>query len=228
MCSFFCVAQTLEGNARAALLWLMLAQLIDGLDGPLARGYEVREHVPVLSGYVLDLIVDFTTCVFAPVIFAWQFGLLGGGAPELVLLGLVLVTGALWHSRDDLETRDLWFRGFPAAWNFVFTVFWIASTPTTVNVIVTIVLIGLTIAPWYKVPHVSGAPQFRNLTVTVSLLGIGAMTVLIIEAEPPMHHLLVGLVFAWVVYYFAIGVWRSLQPDEIFDRPAHDAAVDSA
>lgn len=218
LCSFFAVVTALSDEPRAALLWLMIAQVVDGIDGPLARGYDVVRNVPVLSGHTLDLVVDFTTCAFVPVVFAWQFELLPSPW-DLPLLGLVLVTSVLWFSRDDIETRDLWFRGFPTAWNLVFTFFWVFSFPPGAAIPVTIVLCVLTLTPWFKVPHVLGAPQFRLPTITLSIVGMVMLTLLVVDPDTELRPVAVSLIATWVIYYFAIGLWRSLQGDEIIDAP---------
>ncbi len=219
LCSFFAVVTALSDEPQAALIWLMIAQVVDGIDGPLARGYDVVRHVPVLSGHTLDLVVDFTTCAFVPVIFAWQFELLP--TPwDLPLLGLVLVTSVLWFSREDIETRDLWFRGFPTAWNLVFTFFWVFSFPGEVAVPVTFALCVMTLTPWMKLPHVLGAPQFRVPTITLSIIGMVMLSLLVIAPDTPLRPVAVSLILTWVVYYFAIGLWRSMQGDEIVDAPS--------
>ena len=46
--------------------WLGAALIIDGIDGPLARRFDVARLQPDWSGDTLDLVVDFTTYVFVP------------------------------------------------------------------------------------------------------------------------------------------------------------------
>ena len=41
--------------------WLGVALIIDAIDGPLARKFDVVRLQPNWSGEVLDLVVDFTT-----------------------------------------------------------------------------------------------------------------------------------------------------------------------
>ena len=48
-----------RGDARLALIWLGVAMIIDGLDGPLARRFEVAKHTPQIDGAVLDHVIDF-------------------------------------------------------------------------------------------------------------------------------------------------------------------------
>jgi len=47
-------------------LWLGVAVIIDGIDGPVARHLGVAELLPRWSGDTLDFVVDFTTYVFVP------------------------------------------------------------------------------------------------------------------------------------------------------------------
>lgn len=223
--AFLTVTSSVLGHPREALLWLMAAQIVDGVDGPIARKLETSRHVPVLSGLVLDLIVDFCTCVFAPVLFAWQFDLLPSGW-ETPLLALVLITSVLWFSRDDIETRDLWFRGFPTGWNLVFTLYWVVDLPDPVVIGVTLLLCVLTITPWYKVPHVMGAPQHRPVTVGLSVIGLIATVILIIDRDSPLRPACLAVMAVWVLWYFGVGLWRSLQGDEVLPDP--EAAPSSA
>ena len=47
-------------------LWLVVAFFVDGLDGPLARKYDVKKFAPEYDGVLLDLIIDYLTYVFIP------------------------------------------------------------------------------------------------------------------------------------------------------------------
>ena len=57
-------------------LWLGVALVVDGIDGPLARAFKVAEALPRWSGETLDLVVDFTTYVFVPAYAIAASGLL--------------------------------------------------------------------------------------------------------------------------------------------------------
>ena len=46
---------------------------MDGLDGTLARKYEVKEMLPHFDGSVLDLVIDYLTYVFIPAIFIYRY-----------------------------------------------------------------------------------------------------------------------------------------------------------
>src|SRR5690242_11315823 len=100
----------------AMFWWLGVALVIDGVDGPLARRFDVVRLQPDWSGDVLDLVVDFTTYVFVPAYAIAASGLM----PPLIgsLLGVaVAVTGALYFADRRMKSADNHFRGFPGLWN---------------------------------------------------------------------------------------------------------------
>lgn len=39
----------------------MVAKVIDGIDGPVARYVNVKKYTPVIDGNALDLVVDYVT-----------------------------------------------------------------------------------------------------------------------------------------------------------------------
>ena len=115
---FVALNAVIDGDARAAIVWLVVALLLDGIDGPIARKLEVRKRIPHLNGNSLDLIIDYFTCTIIPVAFLCKFDVLP--SKTVGPLGFaILFVSALWMSRDDQETEDGWFNGFPAEWNMI-------------------------------------------------------------------------------------------------------------
>ena len=43
-----------DGKPKLAMIYLLITQIIDGIDGPIARQYDVKSTVPKIDGYVLD------------------------------------------------------------------------------------------------------------------------------------------------------------------------------
>ena len=76
------------GDWSLMFLWLVVAFAVDGIDGPLARRYDVKANAPRFDGVLLDLIIDYLTYVFIPAFALFQSGLLpeafgfGGSAPS--------------------------------------------------------------------------------------------------------------------------------------------------
>ncbi len=64
--SMFAMLAAVEEQWSLMFLWLVVALFVDGIDGPLARRYEVERNWPNYDGVLMDLIVDFLTYVFIP------------------------------------------------------------------------------------------------------------------------------------------------------------------
>lgn len=126
----------LDGSARLAVIWLLVAQLIDGIDGPLARRLLPDDATTRFDGYVLDLVIDFVTCVLVPAAFLWQFGLVPHDRYGMLVVAIMLLGSALWFSRTDQMSDDGWFRGFPSAWNMVIPTLWILGGSHLVCILV--------------------------------------------------------------------------------------------
>src|SRR5699024_10216730 len=100
------------------VLWLFLvAMLIDGTDGFLARLVRVKEVLPGFDGALLDNIVDYLTYAFAPMVLLWSAGLLPDGWLGGVVAAVPLLASCVQFSRADAKTEDHFFLGFPSYWN---------------------------------------------------------------------------------------------------------------
>ncbi len=171
------IIAALDGSPRAVILLLVLAQIIDGVDGPLARRYDIRNVIPKYDGYILDLVIDYVTCVLVPAVFAWQFAVVSHGPLGEIAIALMLVTSAMWFSRTDMMTDDHWFRGFPGVWNLVVPTLWLLSTPSPVAAIVIIGLSALSMTD-VEFAHPIQAAQWRRPNIAFIALWVTTMTVL--------------------------------------------------
>ena len=140
----------LEATWRAewglALLWLLAALAVDGIDGTLARWARVKEHAPRIDGEAFDLIVDYLNYVFVPAIFIWRAGLV----PETLALPLtasILLSSMYVFVRRDMKTEDNYFRGFPALWNVVAFYLFAAQPGPAAGAVVVAVLALASFAP---------------------------------------------------------------------------------
>lgn len=191
----------IDGNVRAALIWLLVAQVIDGVDGPLARALRVQTFVPRLDGYALDLVVDFVTCVVVPVAVLYRFDLLPPGL-SLAANGLIMFTTALWFARTDMCTDDHWFNGFPGVWNLVVPSLVLLGTSRWTNLVV---VVGFSLLSLTKVKfvHPVRVDEGRRLTLAVTAVWLGSMTwatVAYPDVPPECHTIMLvaPLYFAWL------------------------------
>jgi phosphatidylcholine synthase len=213
ICALFGFVAIFNHHPRSALVWLLVAQIIDGVDGPLARGLDVSKYVPVIDGNVLDLIIDYLTCVVVPVIFMLEFEIFPRRI-EVGIAGLILFTSVLWFARRDIETKDNWFRGFPTGWNLVATSLWLLNFSQWTNTIIAAIFVALTMSN-VKFFHILRSPQFRKVTISLTAVFLIDMTVMVLA--PIDHHHAFGksIIITWMIYYFAMSIWRSMQGDEL-------------
>lgn len=198
------------GNGRAALLLLVAAFVVDGIDGPLARRVRVSDVLPDIDGETLDLVVDYVTYVFVPVAFIYRFELLPNG---LVALGcaLVLLSSLFLFSNRNMKSGDMFFVGFPSIWNLVILYMYVLKSSVVVNALIVFVFAGLTFVP-IKTVHPMRVQMFRPLTIAVSGVWL-LLTVSLLWLDPDRSPLLewiwVGAGFYFVVVSGLRTFWGS-------------------
>ena len=68
-----------KGDWPQMFFWLVIALIVDGIDGPLARRYDVTRYWPTYDGVLMDLIIDYLTYVFIPAYALFMSGLCPAG-----------------------------------------------------------------------------------------------------------------------------------------------------
>lgn len=203
----------IDGRIRDGLLWLLLCQVIDGIDGPLARRIDIEIHVLKIDGNILDLVVDYVTCVIVPVAFLATTNLLPKNL-EALLITLILMTSALWFARCDQETNDYWFNGFPASWNLVVPSFILLDTSQTQVLFFTIGFALLSLTN-FKIPHLTKVKHLRSVTLPLSIIYLLGLTYLSWNygANPnsELQMLAQFILIAFPVYVLVISTIRSLR-----------------
>lgn len=206
---FLALEAVVNGRIRRALIWLVVCQVLDGIDGPIARKLDVRLRTPHIDGHVLDLVVDYVTCVVVPVVLMIHLRLVPDNL-SIAVAGAILVSSALWFARTDQETDDGWFRGFPGMWNIVIPSFVILDTSphSVVAVCAAGCILQLTSVEF---PHILRAPALRRLTVAVTVLYF--TTFIALSADYPHgNRVLRGVILVAPLYLGFIVVWRTFFP----------------
>lgn len=207
ICGMLGIIAVSDRQPREAILWLAVAMVLDGIDGPVARAWYVRENVPRIDGYTLDLVVDFVNCIVIPVIFLHQFHMLPTGA-SLYIGAFVLFMSALWMSRTDQMTPDHWFNGFPCEWNMIVPSLYLLRADTWAVAIVCVLLTLTQLTNW-KFVHPMQVRRFRPLTVTVTVLWLATVLTLT-GLYPDAPDGLIVLLMACPLYIIGIGIWRTI------------------
>lgn len=209
LAGFLALQAAFDDDIRGALVWLVVCQVLDGIDGPIARRFDVTVHVPNIDGRVLDLVVDYVTCVVVPTVLLINLEL----APSRLsspLAAVILISSALWFARVDQETDDAWFRGFPAMWNIVVPSFLILGTSQGAVAVICAAGCALQLSN-VEFPHIVRAPAMRRLTVAITVVYFSVFVAL--SATYPRSNSGLRLVVLVAPVYIAfIVVWRAFFP----------------
>lgn len=200
----------IDGRVRDSLIWLIVCQILDGIDGPIARKLDVVIHAPWLSGVVLDEIVDYFTYVIIPVMFLLNTNMMPEQY-ETFVAGLILLTCAIWWARTDHKTDDSWFVGFPCMWNLVVISFLLLKTPPDLVVIISLILCVLQLTN-IKFPHPVRVEVLRPLSISISVIYLVAITIMSINYTEPLGApslLTKVLILSLPVYTTILAIWKT-------------------
>jgi len=149
-------------------LWLVVAFAVDGVDGPLARKYDVRTHAPHIDGALLDLIIDYLTYVFIPAYALFQSGILPGIWAWSALF-LITLTSGLYFAGNWMKMTDNSFQGFPGCWNMMILVLFATEPPTWLILVLMVVLAAAMFMP-LKFIHPTRTVRWRRISLPVAVL----------------------------------------------------------
>lgn len=198
-----------RGDAYATLLWLAVAVLIDGLDGPLARRFEVDKYWPDIDGAILDHIIDYLSYCFIPALMVLRFELLPVGW-EMAGAILISVASLYTFANKRTKTDENDFRGFPALWNLVVFYMLITQSTQETNLLVVIILSALIFAP-IRVLHPVRVVDGRRFTLPLVGLWLVFIFAYLIRAEAGLPTSLDWIFALLSVVLAGLNLWRSVR-----------------
>lgn len=152
-------------------LWLVVALIVDGIDGPLARRYHVKKNWPTYDGVLMDLIIDYLTYVFIPAYALFMSGLLPGWTGWIAIIAITY--GSVIYFVDTrMKTKDNSFAGFPACWNMVVLVLF-ALKPNFWVILVIVVALAVTMFTNVKFIHPVRTQRWRAISLPVCAAWVG-------------------------------------------------------
>ncbi len=205
---FLIVIAAFEGEVERALWLALVALIIDGTDGMLARYLRVSETIPSFDGARLDDIVDYLTYAFAPMVLLWVTDRLPDGSFGIFLAVLPLLASSYQFCRTDAKTADHFFLGFPSYWNVVaFYVFVLELGEITTALILVVCSVLVFVPIRYVYP--SRTKVYRSLNIALTTLWLATYAVLLTQLPNP-EPLVIGLSFVYLVYYAGMSLYLTL------------------
>ena len=199
-----------RGEWRLALLWLLAALAVDGIDGTLARMARVKEQVPQIDGEAFDLIVDYLNYVFVPAVFIVEAGLVPEAA-AMPLAAAILLSSVYVFVRRDMKTADNYFRGFPALWNVVALYLYAAHPGPEAGAAAVVLLSVLSFAP-IRFVHPFRVRDYQPWLKLVALLWAAATLALLWPRwSPETGRLWLIVSLACAAALVAMGLIRSFR-----------------
>ena len=148
-------------------LWLVVAFFVDGIDGPLARKYDVKTAAPEFDGVLLDLIIDYLTYVFIPAFALFQSGRMDGWSGWLMLI-IVTFASAMYFADTRMKTNDNSFSGFPGCWNMLVLVIFALNIPWYISLVL-VTFLAITMFVPLKFVHPVRTDRWRIVTLPMAL-----------------------------------------------------------
>ncbi len=159
--------EAVDNNWSLMFLWLVVAFFVDGVDGPLARRYDVETNAPHFDGVLLDLIIDYLTYVFIPAYALYGSGLMDGWSGWVAII-IITFASALYFADTRMKTQDYSFSGFPGCWNMLILVLF-AVTPVWWVSLTVVALLAVTMFVPVKFVHPVRTQRWRSVTLPMAL-----------------------------------------------------------
>ncbi len=207
--SMLALLAAVEENWSAMFSWLIVALVVDAVDGPLARRYLVKVNWPTYDGVLMDLIIDYLTYVFIPAFALFKSGLLTGWTGWLAIIAIVY--GSVVYFVDTrMKTVDNSFSGFPACWNMVVLVLFALKPPEWAILLVVVVLTVAMFLP-VRFIHPVRTARWRAVSLPVAMAWVIFAAWAIAVGFHPQSWALWGLTLSslWLI---GVGVAQQLLP----------------
>jgi phosphatidylcholine synthase len=198
------ILATIQGDVRAAFLWMGYTIAVDAIDGTLARAVRVKEVVPFVDGARLDDVVDYFTYVIVPAFFMVHTKLLPA-AVAIPIASLVLVASGYGFSQTAAKTPDHFFTGFPSYWNVVAFYLYVLGWPLALNAAVVAIFAILVFVP-LRYAYPSRMTELRAPTILLGAAWGGVLLYAVARLDTAPRTLLTWSL-AYPAYYIAVSLY---------------------
>lgn len=192
-----------EHNWRMMIIYMIVAMLVDGFDGMLARWADVKKYASGLDGALLDNILDYLNYVVVPALFLVEADILPESV-RLIAACSILLTSAYQFTQSDAKTDDHHFKGFPSYWNVAALYMLLMNLPQWVNFGFLMLFNVLVFVP-IKYIYPSRNSYLRKLTLGLTYL-YGAVGIWGLIQYPNQPKWVVWASFIYVAYYLVLSI----------------------
>lgn len=208
--AFLSLVAASEQRWPAMFLWLGMALIVDGIDGPIARKLHVKQVLPTWSGDTLDNIIDYVTYVLIPAFALYQRGFMGEGL-SFLSAAIIVISSAVYYADTGMKTKENFFRGFPVVWNMVvFTLFVIQPGEWTSFAVVAVSAV-LSFVPLHFL-HPVRVKRLRGINLPVFLIWSAFGVAAILQGMDADYWVRIGTAIAGA-YLFCIGAVMQFFPN---------------
>lgn len=204
--AFLSLVAASEERWTAMFLWLGLALLVDGIDGPIARKLQVKEVLPTWSGELLDNIIDYVTYVLIPAFALYQRGFMGEGL-SFLSAAIIVVSSAIYYADTGMKTKENFFKGFPVVWNMVVFTLFVIEPGEYVSFAVVLLAAIFTFIPMNFL-HPVRVVRLRNLNLTAFLLWCAISGVALVEKMDASEWVKIAMAASGLYLFFIGGVMQ--------------------
>jgi phosphatidylcholine synthase len=200
---FLALLAIFNHNWRVMILWMILAMLVDGLDGTFARWADVKTYANGIDGALLDNILDYLNYVIVPALFLVEADVLPYSF-RLVGACSILLTSAYQFTQTDAKTDDHHFKGFPSYWNVAALYMLLMNLPQWVNFGFLMLFNVMVFIP-IKYIYPTRNTYLRRLTLGLTYLygAIGIWGLLLYPNQPKW---VVWVSFIYIGYYLVLSI----------------------
>ena len=193
-------------DVRRVFLLLIVPVLIDSVDGPLARRWDVKEWAAAVDGRTIDDIVDYLTFTFVPLLLVWRMKWLPEPAAAFVVVALVASLLGFAH-REAKQDELGFFRGFPSYWNVYafYAGLWAPRYGPALNAAVLLALAALTVAP-VRFLYPNRAPRRWRPAVIGGALAWTGLLLAMLRSYPNVSSALVWTSLTYPAFYVALSL----------------------
>ncbi len=190
-----------ESNFKLAIVYIVIAMLVDGFDGMLARLLHVKEYAQGVDGGLMDNIIDYLNyVVVAALLLIRVDGLMPDGFAMAAAIS-ILLTSAYQFAQTDAKTDNdsYFFKGFPSVWNFLVVYMMLLGLNPWINLVL-LVLCNILIFVPVKYLYPSRNTRLRRFTLGFTYLyaGLGVWALL---QYPNVPEWVAPASFVYVAYY---------------------------